>query len=402
MLTCFYDGQKIYIGDYLTTLPLRDLSRKNELLCPDPDCRQPVILRQGKYKRPHFAHKKGAGINCHFGVSESPEHIEGKRFISDLLRTKYTPDQVKLEEFLGSDQKADVLLDLGTQKYAFEILFSEQDGHTWDERNQKLSSVGIVPVWILGYRKPLSEIVESQWHNEPSKIKLGRAREAAAINAKIVQKLENRITRYSFHERSAWETVDKYKVVHVLSVCEGNSDFYLAYISQKSAAIWEGYTLAIDNSACFDPISNRFLPAEEIAANEAAKAAFQEWSEWKTRLKAIQAELLGKVLTYSKADRLERLPVVVENWDIFWGDVSDKDYDILLIEVALYIKIIRMKHFCEDALEEILMSWKFEWKEANYLLQWGEIGKFLKRLEKAGVLSYDEVGVWNVKGCLAR
>lgn len=400
MLTCLYNGQKIYVEDCLASLPLRDLGRRGELLCPDPECRRPVILHQGKYKRPHFAHKKGTGNNCQFGVSESPEHVEGKRFICDLLRSIYSPDQVKLEEFLESGQKVDVLLDLGRQKYAFEIQFSEQDGCTWEERNQKFRAIGIVPIWILGYRKPLSEIVEDQGLREPAKVRLGRAREAAVKKVSIVYELEYRLTKEVLYSQAAWENVYKYSVVHFLSIFNGDPVFYLAYINQKSPAIWEGYTSPIDKTSFFDQTNSRFVPAEEVSANRRAEIAFQEWSNWKSRINTIQEDLRQKVLSYTKVKSIERLPVILENWDIFHEYSGDRDYDILLLEAALYLKIIRLRHFSEDVIEEMFRSWKFEWKEYRNLFLWGEIGEFIKRLVKAGVLDYDEMGVWKVKGKL--
>lgn len=401
MLTCFYSGQKIYIGDFIDKLPLRQLGRDGSLLCSDSNCRRPVLLHQGKFKRPYFAHRKGDGKDCRFGGAESEEHEAGKRYIFDLLRLIYGSEKVLLEETLENRQKADVLLNLGSQRFAYEIQFSEQDGNTWETRNEKYRDIDVVPVWILGYRKHIHEIVVPQGNRRPAKIKLGSTREYAVTNASIVQELVANLSRRTLRKNESWDMDERYKAVHILSISEGILELCLGYVTQKSATIWEGYLLPITQNSLFDQSQGRFIPDAEVNARRIAEEKLQARIEWKNRLNSIQEELRIKVLAYTKAKRTTWLPVVLANEDIFYGEeYEDGDYDILLLEVALYLKIIRLKSFSEETIEEYFRNWKFDWREYRYLLMNGEIGSFFKRLEKVGVLTHKN-GVWEIKDTLS-
>jgi hypothetical protein len=54
-------------------IALRELGVKLEYLCPNPDCRQPVVVmstgkdNSGVSYQAHFEHKK-RNPNCHYGV----------------------------------------------------------------------------------------------------------------------------------------------------------------------------------------------------------------------------------------------------------------------------------------------------------------------------------------------
>jgi hypothetical protein len=357
-------------------------------------------LYQGKFKRPYFAHRKGDSKNCQFGGFESEEHEEGKRFIYDLLRSMYNSDQVILEETLVNGQRADVLLNLKNRRFAFEIQFSEQDGNKWESRNEKYRNIDIVPIWILGYRKPIHEIIVSQGDREPAKIILGRTREYAIKKIRLVQELIDHFTGISYGKHDAWEIVEQYQAVHILSVSKGIAEFCLGYITQRSAIIWEGYTLPITQSSVFDQNQCRFIPEDEVSARKTAESKHLEQIEWKNRIHTIQDELRQKVLAYTKAERVEWLPVVLANEDVFCGYMNHGTYDILLLELALYLKIIRIKSFSEDTIEEFFLNWKFEWKEYRDLFLRGEIGDFFERLVKEGVLHYAD-GIWHVSGKLS-
>jgi hypothetical protein len=305
-----------------------------------------------------------------------------------------------LEETLDSGQKADVLLDLGNQIIAFEIQFSEQDGNTWESRIDKYRGIGVASVWILGYRKPIHEIISYRGDREPAKIKLGRTREYAVQKAQLVQELSDQLFERPQYFHDAWEITEKYQVVHILTVSEGILEFYLGYVVQKSATIWEGYILPITQSSFFDQRQVRFTPDSEISARQSAESKHQERIEWRTRILSVQDELRQKVLAYTKVERIEWLPVVLANEEVFYGHVQYGTYDFLLLEVALYLKIIRLRSFYEDTIEELFHNWKFQWKEYRDLFIRGEIGDFFDRLVKAGVLIHDD-GKWQVTGKLS-
>lgn len=400
MLTCLYNSSIIFIDNYINDLPLRELGREGKLLCPDPNCRHPVILHQGKFKRPHFAHRTGIGDSCHFGQGESEEHDYGKRYIYSLLKSLFSPEQVRPECFLESGQKADVLLDLGNEKFAFEIQFSEQDGKTWESRSERYRDIGVIPIWILGYRKRLDVICKPQGAHQLLRFELGRTREYAVGKVGLCQELIDQLKGQKSWTQDPWDNVDQYQVVHILCISGGISEFHLGYVTQKSATIWEGYTLPITPTSIFDLSQARWIPEIETSAIQSAKIKLQERTRWSNRIDAIQGELRKKVLAYTNVENLQWLPLVLANEDIFFGEGHNGPYDILLLEVALYLKIIRLNIFYEDTIEDIFRCWNFEWKEYRDLFIRGELGKFFERLVKKGILLNTDGWKWQVLGRL--
>ena len=74
---------------------LRRLDKQNHLVCPG--CRQPVRVRAGKFKRPHFAHKHLQ--NCSF-ERLSARLLHTRAVLYDWLVGKFGPSVVEIEKHL--------------------------------------------------------------------------------------------------------------------------------------------------------------------------------------------------------------------------------------------------------------------------------------------------------------
>ena len=78
---------RVYIGDYDD--PRQALAGAT-LICPD--CRMPMIVKQGAVVCHHFAHKAGDKKPCYWREhSESPEHLLAKRAIIEYLNNEPKP-----------------------------------------------------------------------------------------------------------------------------------------------------------------------------------------------------------------------------------------------------------------------------------------------------------------------
>ena len=70
-------------GNYTTPLAA---NKKNKYFCPE--CREDLILRQGKIRAHHFSHKPGSCCGYFNNPSESNLHYEAKHRLGYLLKNK--------------------------------------------------------------------------------------------------------------------------------------------------------------------------------------------------------------------------------------------------------------------------------------------------------------------------
>ncbi|WP_223810884.1 competence protein CoiA family protein [Geobacillus zalihae] len=113
-----------------------------------PACRQEVVLRSGRYRLPHFAHRKGATCPVEH-EPESERHLTGKRDLFAWLIRQGT--EAKLEPYLPAiKQRPDVLFRHGPHLYALEYQCSTIDESLFRERNDGYRRLGIRPLWVLG------------------------------------------------------------------------------------------------------------------------------------------------------------------------------------------------------------------------------------------------------------
>ncbi|MED0667914.1 competence protein CoiA family protein [Bacillus badius] len=109
-----------------------------------PACREPVILKAGAVKIPHFAHKQSHACKS-FSEGESARHLKGK---SDLYRWIRSTHEVKLEAYLPEiAQRPDLLVE---EKTAIEYQCSALPAALFLKRTEGYRQQHVFPFWIYG------------------------------------------------------------------------------------------------------------------------------------------------------------------------------------------------------------------------------------------------------------
>lgn len=112
-----------------------------------PGCNELVILRRGRHKIAHFAHRPGS--KCRLGEGETSEHLLGKRQLLQWYRQQGY--QVKLEAYLPQiAQRPDLLLTEKDRRVAIEFQCSPLSLERLRERNAGYRQCGISFHWLLG------------------------------------------------------------------------------------------------------------------------------------------------------------------------------------------------------------------------------------------------------------
>jgi competence protein CoiA len=108
-------------------------------------CRREVILRKGKIKVHHFAHKPP--VNCSLGKGETEAHHRAKLAIYDALRAEPHVADVELEKDLGGSV-ADVYARVSGLPVAIEIQRSSLTVNEIVVRTERYHRVGIAVIWV--------------------------------------------------------------------------------------------------------------------------------------------------------------------------------------------------------------------------------------------------------------
>jgi len=121
-----------------------------------PACQQPVILKLGSLKIPHFAHCKGQSCNYE-AEAETPEHLALKRLFAKWCHKESLP--VEVEPYLPSvKQRPDLLLG----QLALEIQCSPLSLRRFRQRTQAYHQAGYQVIWLCGAKlfsaKQLTEL----------------------------------------------------------------------------------------------------------------------------------------------------------------------------------------------------------------------------------------------------
>lgn len=398
MLTCNFKGEKVEANEENASW-LREVSRNGDLVCNE--CQTKVIFRQGTY-RPHFYHYRRK--KCSLSL-ESEEHNLGKLFIRDILRKQYPKEHIHLEETIESDQRADVLLDVPKRRFAFEIQFSPQTDEQWKERISKFQAADVTPVWILGYRKSIFELLKKtpylierkQNYHPHIIINLGRAKQNASHS--LVSDKETFYMSKKFPNR---------EIFHILTVVDGKCEFYMGYLRPRSKTIFYGSLVRVDENWIFNEYLSRFMSPTEIQYN-----ALEEKKIAETQNRSnLRIELNKRILQYTKCNFLHEIPEIaiqskrmnLPNLVIFASKSSANDVpERLLAEIAIYLKFVKSKpkrfsfNFLDDILP-FLKKWGLVIPERKHEL-FAQLGYFLDKLCAAGILvDENHSGEWIVTG----
>jgi len=142
------DGRSISLAGAERWSPERLVQLRNAEPFFCPACRKEVVLRSGRYRLPHFAHRKGTVCPLEH-EPESERHLTGKRDLFAWL--VHQGIESKLEPYLTAiGQRPDVLFRYGPQLYALEYQCSTIDESLFCERNDGYRRLGIRPLWVLG------------------------------------------------------------------------------------------------------------------------------------------------------------------------------------------------------------------------------------------------------------
>jgi competence protein CoiA len=146
MLVAKMDNEYIILSNQISREKLRELKDTQSFTCPA--CKEPLNLKIGKIKIPHFAHQADSNCLAHFSENESEMHILGKSQLFDFFSKRYR--NVSLEPYLQPlQQRPDLLVQAETQKYAIEFQCSSVDLDLIEARTKNYIQHQYEPIWIL-------------------------------------------------------------------------------------------------------------------------------------------------------------------------------------------------------------------------------------------------------------
>lgn len=127
-------------------------SEKNlgPFLCPE--CKCETILKKGRIKSPHFAHKPP--FSCQFGTGEKEFHRKAKDEIYKELSNSEIVDFCELE-FGLKDVRPDVYFEMNKTKFAIEIQVSNFTLNEIINRTEKYNYLGVYVLWLPPYNDKL-------------------------------------------------------------------------------------------------------------------------------------------------------------------------------------------------------------------------------------------------------
>ncbi|WP_166507494.1 competence protein CoiA family protein [Nostoc sp. 106C] len=120
-------------------------SQKNDGPFFCPKCHYEVILRKGRVKVHHFAHKPP--VFCQYGQGESEYHRACKQSIFDCLSQAEDVANCELEKDLGK-VVPDIYFVRGTVKVAIEVQISSLTMSKIIERTEEYNRLGVYVLWL--------------------------------------------------------------------------------------------------------------------------------------------------------------------------------------------------------------------------------------------------------------
>ncbi|XCS10339.1 competence protein CoiA family protein [Aeribacillus pallidus] len=156
------NGEKVNVAaPYWSTERLLKLKEEHAFFCPA--CKEPVKLKIGKIKIPHFAHLTAS---CQAdSEAESTYHLNGKKQLYVWLKRQRLAAEV--EKFIPSiAQRADLFVSFQHKRYAIEYQCSNIPPDQVIKRTNGYKKERIKPIWILGW-KQMKQVGEHQYRLTP-------------------------------------------------------------------------------------------------------------------------------------------------------------------------------------------------------------------------------------------
>ena len=146
------DGQLVVLTAERERSALREWRRTERFYCPL--CHEAVHLKVGDIVIPHFAHEKRSACTQSFSEGESPQHLNGKRLLFELLSAR--AEKVILEPVIQEvSQRPDLLVTNGAIQTPIEFQCSTIPLSLLQSRTEGFRSIGMDPEWILHTPKKL-------------------------------------------------------------------------------------------------------------------------------------------------------------------------------------------------------------------------------------------------------
>ncbi len=111
-----------------------------------PGCGEPVLLKRGKIKIPHFSHKIRG--ECTWDKGETHFHMEAKDWLLHYFQSAGPQYKVSLEYVGIPGVRPDVFVQCGDHAVAFEVQHSGISIEEINRRNHVYSDNGIAVMWI--------------------------------------------------------------------------------------------------------------------------------------------------------------------------------------------------------------------------------------------------------------
>ena len=135
MLDCILNGKTVYAW--------KVHDREADYKCPM--CNNPVRLKRGNKKIPHFAHI--SSNDCSYGEGVSEDHLVVQKEITEILSSNNI--QCKLEYRGIKNRRADVFVEYLNNKIVFEIQHSRIEPQEILARTQDYNNNGCSVIWVM-------------------------------------------------------------------------------------------------------------------------------------------------------------------------------------------------------------------------------------------------------------
>ena len=124
---------------------LQLLRQQQQFFCPQ--CQEPLQLKIGQIRIPHFSHFQQSECEALFSERESQTHLLGKQHLYELFeRLALSP---RLEPYLPHiKQRPDLLFEYENRQFAIEFQYSNLQQEIFLERTVGYLSANITPIWI--------------------------------------------------------------------------------------------------------------------------------------------------------------------------------------------------------------------------------------------------------------
>ncbi|RST59647.1 hypothetical protein D5F11_011105 [Siminovitchia terrae] len=121
--------------------------RKQQFYCPI--CTEPLILKAGHVRIPHFSHRHHSECINTASEPESPRHLKGKLDLFEWCRSNRL--SAHLEHYLPDiKQRPDLLIEKAGRRFAVEFQCTPISVQSVERRSLQYLLSDITPIWIVG------------------------------------------------------------------------------------------------------------------------------------------------------------------------------------------------------------------------------------------------------------